>query len=170
MARQKIPEKVWEMVRRDWANGVPVKTLADVYGMSEQTVWNRKTKEQWDLPITQVKASIQEAKEAAEGRVIAVIEETEQSMRGVLERHKGISHRIAGLLDQTVTRIEEMANDPEVAPQKVLQALKVAGDVASNLQKNERRSWGMDEKQGASSLEDFLDKQEGKLSVINGGK
>jgi hypothetical protein len=87
-------------------------------------------------------------------------------MKGILERHKNISERIAGLLDDVVSKIENM----DESPQKVLHALKTASDVASTLQKNERRSWGMDEKQGVSTLEDFLDKQEGKLTVINGDK
>jgi uncharacterized protein YoxC len=140
--------------------------LADIYGISKQTVYNKKAQEQWDLPLTKAEKSIKKAQEAAEGRVVEYIEQTEKSMKGILERHKNISERIAGLLDDVVSKIENM----DESPQKVLHALKTASDVASTLQKNERRSWGMDEKQGVSTLEDFLDKQEGKLTVINGDK
>ena len=166
MPRKAIPEKVWQKIRNDWAAGVPITTLADVYGISQQTVYNKKTQEQWDLPLTKAEKSIKKAQEAAEGRVVEYIEQTEKSMKGILERHKNISERIAGLLDDVVSKIENM----DESPQKVLHALKTASDVASTLQKNERRSWGMDEKQGVSTLEDFLDKQEGKLTVINGDK
>jgi len=164
MPRKAIPEKVWQKIRNDWAAGVPITTLADVYGISKQTVYNKKAQEQWDLPLTKAEKSIKKAQEAAEGRVVEYIEQTEKSMKGILERHKNISERIAGLLDDVVSKIENM----DESPQKVLHALKTASDVASTLQKNERRSWGMDEKQGVSTLEDFLDKQEGKLTVING--
>ena len=152
MPRKAIPEKVWQKIRNDWAAGIPITTLADIYGISKQTVYNKKTQEK--------------AQEAADGRVVEYIEQTEKSMKGILERHKNISERIAGLLDDVVSKIENM----DESPQKVLHALKTASDVASTLQKNERRSWGMDEKQGVSTLEDFLDKQEGKLTVINGDK
>lgn len=164
MPRKAIPEKVWQKIRNDWAAGIPITTLADIYGISKQTVYNKKTQEQWDLPLTKAEKSIKKAQEAAEGRVVEYIEQTEKSMKGILERHKNISERIAGLLDDVVSKIENM----DESPQKVLHALKTASDVASTLQKNERRSWGMDEKQGVSTLEDFLDKQEGKLTVING--
>tara|TARA_Y100000401_G_C8313219_1_gene220971 strand:+ start:104 stop:604 length:501 start_codon:yes stop_codon:yes gene_type:complete len=164
MPRKAIPETVWQKIRNDWAAGVPITTLADVYGISKQTVYNKKAQEQWDLPLTKAEKSIKKAQEAAEGRVVEYIEQTEKSMKGILERHKNISERIAGLLDDVVSKIENM----DESPQKVLHALKTASDVASTLQKNERRSWGMDEKQGVSTLEDFLDKQEGKLTVING--
>ena len=164
MPRKAIPEKVWQKIRNDWAAGVPITTLADIYGISKQTVYNKKAQEQWDLPLTKAEKSIKKAQEAAEGRVVEYIEQTEKSMKGILERHKNISERIAGLLDDVVSKIENM----DESPQKVLHALKTASDVASTLQKNERRSWGMDEKQGVSTLEDFLDKQEGKLTVING--
>ena len=166
MPRKAIPETVWQKIRNDWAAGVPITTLADVYGISKQTVYNKKTQEQWDLPLTKAEKSIKKAQEAAEGRVVEYIEQTEKSMKGILERHKNISERIAGLLDDVVSKIENM----DESPQKVLHALKTASDVASTLQKNERRSWGMDEKQGVSTLEDFLDKQESKLTVINGDK
>lgn len=166
MPRKAIPEKVWQKIRNDWAAGIPITTLADIYGISKQTVYNKKTQEQWDLPLTKAEKSIKKAQEAAEGRVVEYIEQTEKSMKGILERHKNISERIAGLLDDVVSKIENM----DESPQKVLHALKTASDVASTLQKNERRSWGMDEKQGVSTLEDFLDKQEGKLTVINGDK
>ena len=164
--RKAIPEKVWQKIRNDWAAGIPITTLADIYGISKQTVYNKKAQEQWDLPLTKAEKSIKKAQEAAEGRVVEYIEQTEKSMKGILERHKNISERIAGLLDDVVSKIENM----DESPQKVLHALKTASDVASTLQKNERRSWGMDEKQGVSTLEDFLDKQEGKLTVINGDK
>ena len=164
MPRKAIPETVWQKIRNDWAAGVPITTLADIYGISKQTVYNKKAQEQWDLPLTKAEKSIKKAQEAAEGRVVEYIEQTEKSMKGILERHKNISERIAGLLDDVVSKIENM----DESPQKVLHALKTASDVASTLQKNERRSWGMDEKQGVSTLEDFLDKQEGKLTVING--
>ena len=166
MPRKAIPEKVWQKIRNDWAAGIPITTLADIYGISKQTVYNKKTQEQWDLPLTKAEKSIKKAQEAAEGRVVEYSEQTEKSMKGILERHKNISERIAGLLDDVVSKIENM----DESPQKVLHALKTASDVASTLQKNERRSWGMDEKQGVSTLEDFLDKQEGKLTVINGDK
>jgi uncharacterized protein YoxC len=166
MPRKAIPEKVWQKIRNDWAAGIPITTLADIYGISKQTVYNKKAQEQWDLPLTKAEKSIKKAQEAAEGRVVEYIEQTEKSMKGILERHKNISERIAGLLDDVVSKIENM----DESPQKVLHALKTASDVASTLQKNERRSWGMDEKQGVSTLEDFLDKQEGKLTVINGDK
>ena len=164
MPRKAIPEKVWQKIRNDWAAGIPITTLADIYGISKQTVYNKKTQEQWDLPLTKAEKSIKKAQEAAEGRVVEYIEQTEKSMKGILERHKTISDRIAHHLDDVVTKIEHI----DESPQKVLHALKTASDVASTLQKNERRSWGMDEKQGVSTLEDFLDKQEGKLTVING--
>ena len=164
MPRKAIPEKVWQKIRNDWAAGIPITTLADIYGISKQTVYNKKAQEQWDLPLTKAEKSIKKAQEAAEGRVVEYIEQTEKSMKGILERHKNISERIAGLLDDVVSKIENM----DESPQKVLHTLKTASDVASTLQKNERRSWGMDEKQGVSTLEDFLDKQEGKLTVING--
>ena len=166
MPRKAIPETVWQKIRNDWAAGIPITTLADIYGISKQTVYNKKTQEQWDLPLTKAEKSIKKAQEAAEGRVVEYIEQTEKSMKGILERHKNISERIAGLLDDVVSKIENM----DESPQKVLHALKTASDVASTLQKNERRSWGMDEKQGVSTLEDFLDKQESKLTVINGDK
>ena len=166
MPRKAIPEKVWQKIRNDWAAGIPITTLADIYGISKQTVYNKKTQEQWDLPLTKAEKSIKKAQEAAEGRVVEYIEQTEKSMKGILERHKNISERIAGLLDDVVSKIENM----DESTQKVLHALKTASDVASTLQKNERRSWGMDEKQGVSTLEDFLDKQESKLTVINGDK
>ena len=166
MPRKAIPEKVWQKIRNDWAAGIPITTLADIYGISKQTVYNKKAQEQWDLPLAKAEKSIKQAQEAAEGRVVEYIEQTEKSMKGILERHKNISERIAGLLDDVVSKIENM----DESPQKVLHALKTASDVASTLQKNERRSWGMDEKQGVSTLEDFLDKQEGKLTVINGDK
>ena len=166
MPRKAIPETVWQKIRNDWAAGIPITTLADIYGISKQTVYNKKAQEQWDLPLTKAEKSIKKAQEAAEGRVVEYIEQTEKSMKGILERHKNISERIAGLLDDVVSKIENM----DESPQKVLHALKTASDVASTLQKNERRSWGMDEKQGVSTLEDFLDKQEGKLTVINGDK
>ena len=164
MPRKAIPEKVWQKIRNDWAAGIPITTLADAYGISKQTIYNKKAQEQWDLPLTKAEQSIKKAQEAAEGRVVEYIEKTEQSMKSILERHKSISERIAGLLDDVVSKIEDM----DESPQKVLHALKTASDVASTLQKNERRSWGMDEEQGVSTLEDFLDKQEGKLTVING--
>ncbi len=166
MARKPIPEPVWQKIRNDWGSGIPITTLADAYGISKQTIYNKKAQEKWDLPLTKVETSIKKAQAAAEDRVVEYIEQTEKSMKGILERHKNISDRIAHLLDDVVTKIEHM----DESPQKVLHALKTASDVASTLQKNERRSWGMDEKQGVSTLEDFLDKQEGKLTVINGDK
>ena len=166
MARKPIAEKVWQKIRNDWGAGIPITTLADAYGISKQTIYNKKAQEKWDLPLTKAETSIKKAQAAAEGRVVEYIEQTEKSMKGILERHKNISDRISHLLDDVVTKIEHM----DESPQKVLHALKTASDVASTLQKNERRSWGMDEKQGVSTLEDFLDKQEGKLTVINGDK
>ena len=166
MARKPIPENVWQKIRNDWGAGVPITTIADAYGVSKQTIYNKKAQEQWDLPLTRAEASIKKAQGDAESRVLDYITETERSMKDILSRHKRVSERIAVLLEDVVGQIEGM----EESPQKMLHALKTASDVASTLQKNERRTWGMDEKQGVSSLEDFLDKADGKLTVINGAK
>ena len=85
MPRKAIPEKVWQKIRNDWAAGIPITTLADVYGVSKQTVYNKKAQEQWDLPLTKAEKSIKKAQEAAEGRVVEYIEQTEKSMKGILE-------------------------------------------------------------------------------------
>ena len=166
MARKPIAESVWSKIRNDWSAGVPIKVIADAYGIKAQTIYNKKSKEQWDLPLTRAEASIKKAQDQAESRVLDYITETERSMKDILGRHKRVSERIAALLEGVVGQIEGM----EESPQKVLHALKTASDVASTLQKNERRSWGMDKKQGVSSLEDFLDNADGKLTVINGAK
>ena len=166
MSRKAIPETLWSKIRNDWSAGIPVTTLADVYGLGMQTIYNKKSKEKWDAPIEKVALSIKKAQDASEGRVLEFLEETERSMKDILKRHKRVSERIASLLEDAVGQIE----DAEESPQKMLHALKTASDVAATLQKNERRSWGMDEKQGVSSLEDFLDNQEGKLTVLKGAK
>lgn len=167
MPRKPIPDEVWEKIRRDWSSGVPVKVIADAYGYAAQTIYNKKSREGWDDALTDAEASIQAAKSAAESRVIDYINEAEVSMRSILDRHKRVSDRIASMLESAVTQVEEMEG---VAPQKILHALKTASDVAASIQKHERQSWGMDEKLGVSSLEDFLEKKEGKLTVIGGGK
>ena len=45
MPRKAIPEKVWQKIRNDWAAGIPITTLADAYGISKQTIYNKKTQE-----------------------------------------------------------------------------------------------------------------------------
>ena len=166
MRRKSISEDVWQKIRKDWAAGIPIKVISDAYGIRPQTIYNKKSQEQWDLPLTRAASSIKEAQDQAESRVLDYISETERSMKDILGRHKRVSERIATLLEDVVGQIEGM----DESPQKMLHALKTASDVASTLQKNERRTWGMDEKQGVSTLEDFLENADGKLTVINGAK
>lgn len=169
MARKNLPEKVWQMIRKDWAAGMPIAAIAAAYGVQKQTIYNKKAMEGWDKYAGDGGAidSVLQARDEADKRVTAYIEESEKNIKGIIDRHRRVSDRIAALLEKTVSSIEA---DSEANPIKTLNALKTASDVASSLQKNERTSWGIDENHGASGLEDFLDKQEAKLTVINGGK
>jgi|TARA_R100001163_G_C5054544_1_gene191068 hypothetical protein len=158
MSRKRLPKKVWLQIASEWAAGIPIAVLAETYGVAEQTIHNRKYKEGWNKNLKSVEDDkLQAVRERAEKKMDEFIEEAQVSMRQILSRHKRVSDRIADMLEETLAKVASLEDE---SPTKKLHALKVASDVAASLQKNERKSWGMDEKQGSTDLEDLLDEIE----------
>jgi hypothetical protein len=158
MARKRLPKAVWVQIASEWAAGIPVPILAETYSVAEQTVHNRKHREGWNKSLNAVEDDkLGAVRERAEKKMEEFIAKTDQSMREILGRHKRVSERIAELLEDALVTVAAI---DEENPTKRLHALKVASDVAMALQKNERKSWGMDEKQGTTDLEDLLDEIE----------
>lgn len=157
MARKRLPKKVWLQIASEWAAGVPIAILSETYGVAEQTIHNRKYKEGWNKHLSTVEDDkLQAVRERAEQRMDEFLKEAEVSMKEILGRHKRVSEQIATMLEETLANVASIDDSPT----KKLHALKVASDVAASLQKNERKSWGMDEKQGSTDLEDLLDEIE----------
>lgn len=155
MGRKRLPKKVWLQIANEWAAGIPISILAETYGVAEQTIHNRKYREGWNKSLNDVEDdTLQAVRDRAEKKMDKFLEEADTSMRVILERHKRVADSIADMLEQTLATVASIEDDN---PTKKLHALKVASDVATTLQKNERKSWGMDEKQGTTDLEDLLD-------------
>lgn len=156
--RKRLPKKVWVQIASEWAAGVPIAILAETYGVAEQTIHNRKYREGWNKNLTDVEADqLTAIRKRAEQKMEEFMAAAEVSMREILGRHKRVSERIASMLEGALETVDSIEDEN---PTKRLYALKVASDVAASLQKNERKSWGMDEKQGSTDLEDLLDEIE----------
>ena len=177
MPRPKIDPGLLAKCRIDWEAGVSLRDVAETYGVSLATIRRYRLAQSWSRDLSTISSErLDLARKVVEDRMIKAVEDAGQSMEHVLERHRRTSDRIAEMLEASLTEVDTLRGQGN--PSKYLSALKTAAEVSISVQKQERRSWGMDHKEGSSDLEAILDEiedEEGgrskpKLTVVGQDK
>tara|TARA_R100000322_G_scaffold88880_1_gene55261 strand:+ start:305 stop:877 length:573 start_codon:yes stop_codon:yes gene_type:complete len=129
------------IIRSEWENGETATDLARRHGVTTRTISRWKAAEKWDRSnsgpdhlLDYARAEIAKKTEQTKMEVHLAIED-------VIVRQKATSAILSQMLEETLARAQAY---PESQPAKQLHTIKVATEIARNIQLMERKVWNLD--------------------------
>tara|TARA_R110000823_G_scaffold206898_2_gene337593 strand:+ start:1359 stop:1931 length:573 start_codon:yes stop_codon:yes gene_type:complete len=130
------------IIRAEWENGENAVDLSRRHGVTTRTISRWKKSERWsrddaspDKLLEYARAEITKKTEHTKLEVHLAIED-------VIVRQKATSAILSQMLEETLARASAY---PEAQPAKQLYTIKIATEIARNIQLMERKVWGLDE-------------------------
>ena len=144
------------IIRSEWENGETAADLSRRHGVTTRTISRWKSAEKWDRTnsgpdhlLDLARAEI--AKKAEETKM-----EVHLAIEDVIVRQKATSAILSQMLEETLARASAY---PESKPAKLLHTIKIATEIARNIQLMERKVWGLDneaKREGKTAIYDIL--------------
>ena len=129
------------IIRSEWENGETSADLAKRHGVTTRTIYRWKQAEGWDRSnsgpdhlLDYARAEIAKKTEQCRMEVHLAIED-------VINRQKATSAILSQMLEETLAKASAY---PESKPAKQLHTIKIATEIARNIQLMERKVWGLD--------------------------
>ena len=152
-----------------WESGVGAEVLAEEFGVTARTIKRHRARGKWTRdPDAMSDTMLARAKKKVEQRIDQFLQEEERAMKvavaktmntaresvtEVLERHKDFTHRLANVMEREIATLE---TNPDSNASRRLTHIKTATDVVSSIQKQERKTWGIDDRVNSSDLDSIL--------------
>jgi transcriptional regulator GlxA family with amidase domain len=132
------------VVRAEWESGSTVESLAEKHSLSSRTIHRWKTKEKWKKDPEQLKDYVLEkARAVVQAKVVEASEEAEAAIELVVARQKATSSTLAEMLQEAMSKALAYPHEDSF---RQLLIIKVATEVARNIQMMDRKTWGLDDK------------------------
>lgn len=132
------------VVRAEWESGSAVESLAEKHSLSSRTIHRWKTKEKWSKNPEQLKDYVLEkARAVVQSKVVEASEEAEAAIELVVARQKATSGVLAEMLQEAMSKALAYPHEDSF---RQLLIIKVATEVARNIQMMDRKTWGLDDK------------------------
>ena len=130
------------IIRSEWEGGETAADLSRRHGVTTRTIsrwreadeWSRENNPGPDSILEYAKAAI--AKQTEECRM-----EVHLAIEDVIVRQKSVSAVLSQMLEETLASAKAF---PESKPAKQLHTIKIATEIARNIQLMERKVWGLD--------------------------
>ena len=162
-SRGRTNEDLMGLIRAEWESGHSAESLAAKHGLSSRTIHRWKTKENWERNPDQLKDFVlTKARQAIEAKVALASEEAEAAIEGVIAQQKATTRTLADMLNEAMAKA--MAYPHQDSFRQLL-IIKVATEVARNIQMMDRKTWGLDDKSNTkvSGIYEVLQGMEGTV-------
>ena len=130
------------IIRSEWEGGESAVNLSKRHGVTTRTISRWKKEDEWsrehsgpDHILEYARAEI--AKKTQESKM-----EVHLAISDVINRQKATSAILSQMLEETLARASAY---PEAQPAKQLYTIKIATEIARNIQLMERKVWGLDD-------------------------
>lgn len=130
------------IIRSEWEGGETATDIARRHGVTTRTICRWKTLEKWersegasDHILEYARAEI--AKKTEECKM-----EVHLAIGDIINRQKATSAILFQMLEETLAKATAY---PESKPAKQLHTIKIATEIARNIQLMERKAWGLDD-------------------------
>ncbi len=127
--------------RAEWESGAAMTAVAKKHNVSRATLYRAKDEQAW-VRTDQVKADklYERAKEVLEAREADAIEELEAHVEAVITRHRELSDKLHGMVQDAFNRVEA---DPEPEPFKQAMSVKICSELLRNLVNENSKIYGL---------------------------
>tara|TARA_R110000772_G_scaffold63986_17_gene143051 strand:- start:693 stop:1412 length:720 start_codon:yes stop_codon:yes gene_type:complete len=152
-AHGRVHKTVRSIIRAEWESGESASLLAKRHGISSRSISRWITKEEWERSNDDAPSAIlQHARREIQRKVETAHVEATAAIEDVLAEHKGTSHILKSLLHEATSRALAY---PHKDPFRQLLTIKVASEVARNVQAMDRKTWGFDENKTKTTTQIF---------------
>lgn len=159
------------IVRAEWEAGETMRVLSKRHGMTARTIERWRHRYKWDRDSTDAASAILQFARAEIRRKVELQKvEVETNLSDILIRHKAASATLMDMLGEAMTRA--MAY-PHKDPFRQMLIIKVATEVARNVQLMDRKTYRLDDGAGTTktttAIFEVLDRVEDAVVVAPGG-
>ena len=152
-AHGRVHKTVRSIIRAEWESGESAALLAKRHGISSRSISRWISKEGWTRSADDTPSAIlQHARREIQRKVETAKVEATAAIEDVLAEHKGASHTLKALLHEATSRALAY---PHKDPFRQLLTIKVASEVARNIQAMDRKTWGFDENKTKTTTQIF---------------
>tara|TARA_R110002051_G_scaffold15110_6_gene47736 strand:- start:14656 stop:15375 length:720 start_codon:yes stop_codon:yes gene_type:complete len=152
-AHGRVHKTVRSIIRAEWESGESSSLLAKRHGISSRSISRWIAREEWERSADDAPSAIlQHARREIQRKVETARVEATAAIEDVLSEHKGTSHVLKSLLHEATSRALAY---PHKDPFRQLLAIKVASEVAKNIQSMDRKTWGFDENKTKTTTQIF---------------
>lgn len=152
-AHGRVHKTVRSIIRAEWESGESATLLAKRHNVSTRSITRWISKENWTRSADDAPSAIlQHARREIQRKVETAKVEATAAIEDVLAEHKGASHTLKALLHEATSRALAY---PHKDPFRQLLTIKVASEVARNIQAMDRKTWGFDENKTKTTTQIF---------------
>ena len=137
----KINHVLRSIIRAEWENGENAVDLSRRHGVTTRTISRWKKSEQWSREDSSPDRLLEYARAEIAKKTEQTKMEIHLAIEDVIVRQKATSAILSQMLEETLARARAY---PESKPAKQLYTIKVATEIARNIQLMERKVWGLD--------------------------
>jgi len=131
------------IVRAEWESGETVVLLAKRHGISERSIERWKSKDDWDRERTDASSAILDHARAEIRRKVEMQKvEVETAFTDVMVRHRAATATLTDMLHESMSRALAY---PQKDPFRQMLVIKVASEIAKNIQTMDRKTYQMDD-------------------------
>tara|TARA_R110000824_G_scaffold9475_2_gene42354 strand:+ start:2543 stop:3115 length:573 start_codon:yes stop_codon:yes gene_type:complete len=130
------------IIRSEWEGGETAVDLANRHGVTTRTIFRWKTEEKWDRENGGTDHILEYARAAIAKKTEECKMEVHLAIGDIINRQKATSAILSRMLEETLAQATAY---PESKPAKQLHTIKIATEIARNIQLMERKAWGLDD-------------------------
>tara|TARA_Y100000593_G_scaffold81320_1_gene152113 strand:+ start:112 stop:684 length:573 start_codon:yes stop_codon:yes gene_type:complete len=129
------------IIRSEWENGESAVDLSRRHGVTTRTISRWKAAEKWDRTNSGPDHLLEYARAEIAKKTEQTKMEVHLAIEDVIVRQKATSAILSQMLEETLARASAY---PESKPAKQLHTIKIATEIARNIQLMERKVWNLD--------------------------
>tara|TARA_R110002050_G_scaffold174854_3_gene307759 strand:+ start:4127 stop:4756 length:630 start_codon:yes stop_codon:yes gene_type:complete len=153
------------VIRAEWESGESATQLARRHGVTSRTIQRWISKHEWERSAEDAPSAIlQHARREIKRKVEDAKIEATAAVESVLASHKGSSETLKSMLSEAMGRALAYPNQD---PFRQMLIIKVATEIAKNIQAIDRKTWGLDHTKTTTTtaIFDVLSSMEDNVSV-----
>ena len=153
------------VIRAEWESGETATKLAERHGVNARSIYRWIQKDGWERSNEDAPSAIlQHARREIKRKVEDAKIEATAAVEAVLASHKGSSETLKSMLNEAMGRALAY---PHQDPFRQMLIIKVATEIAKNIQAIDRKTWGLDHTKTTTTtaIFDVLSSMEDNVSV-----
>ena len=142
------------IILSEWENGETAADLSRRHGVTTRTIYRWKEAEGWDRSNSGPDHLLEYARAEIAKKTEQCRMEVHLAIEDVITRQKATSAILFQMLEQTLAKASAY---PESKPAKQLHTIKIATEIARNIQLMERKVWNLDNETQKKSKTEIFD-------------